>query len=389
MAGMQPHGFALRQDIKPPPWRPRKYHFILCFRRKQLEDIVIGTFQGDTNMIIVMQQGASSREIQDVEREIRDLGYTPHPIRGVERTVIGAIGDERGKSRLQALETSPGVESVIPILKPYKLAGMELKKDKSLINIADSFSFGGREIPVIAGPCCVEGKDQICDTALAVKEAGACGLRGGAYKPRTSPYSFQGLEEEGLKMLAEARKISGLPICTEVMRETNVQLVSQYADIIQIGTRNMQNFDLLKAVGQQRKPVILKRGLASTIREWLMSAEYIMSQGNMNVILCERGIRTFETSTRNTLDINAIAVLKHETHLPVIVDPSHATGHSAYVEDMALAAVAAGADGLMIEVHMDPHAAWSDGSQSLTPAAFTAMMSRLRRVAEAVDRTIA
>ncbi len=339
-------------------------------------------------MIIVMRQGASKKEIQDVEQEIQDFGYTPHPIYGVERTVIGAIGDERGKARLQALETSPGVEQVIPILKPYKLAGVELRKEKTLIEIANSVVFGGRDIPIIAGPCCVESEEQICTTAESVKKIGATVLRGGAYKPRTSPYSFQGLEEEGLLMLCEARKATGLPICTEVMRESNVQLVAKHADILQIGTRNMQNFDLLKAVGQVDKPVMLKRGLASTIREWLMSAEYIMSQGNMNVILCERGIRTFETATRNTLDINAITVLKHETHLPVIVDPSHATGHWEYVEDMALAAVAAGADGIMVEVHPDPHHAWSDGSQSLTPEKFQDMMAKLRKVAEAVGRKI-
>ncbi len=339
-------------------------------------------------MIIVMRNGASKKEIQDVEQEIQDFGYTPHPIYGVERTVIGAIGDERGKTRLQALETSAGVEQVIPILKPYKLAGVELRKDKTIIDIGDGVTFGGKEIPIIAGPCCVESEEQICETAVAVKAAGAKVLRGGAYKPRTSPYSFQGLEEEGLIMLKEAKKKSGLPICTEVMRETNVQLVAKYSDILQIGTRNMQNFDLLKAVGQTDTPVMLKRGLANTIREWLMSAEYIMSQGNMNVILCERGIRTFETATRNTLDLNAITVLKHETHLPVIVDPSHATGHWEYVEDMALAAIAAGADGIMIEVHPNPHEAWSDGSQSLTPEKFGAAVTKMKKVAEAVGRKI-
>lgn len=339
-------------------------------------------------MIIVMRSGASKKEIQDVEQEIRDFGYTPHPINGVERTVIGAIGDERDKARLQVLETSPGVESVIPILKPYKLAGVELRKEKSIISVSDSMAFGGSKIPVIAGPCCVESIEQICATAEAVKAAGATALRGGAYKPRTSPYSFQGLEEEGLKMLKEAKDRTGLPICTEVMRETNVELVAKYADIVQIGTRNMQNFDLLKAVGQIRKPVMLKRGLANTIREWLMSAEYIMSQGNMNVILCERGIRTFETATRNTLDLNAVTVLKRETHLPVVVDPSHATGHWEYVADMSLAAIAAGADGLIIEVHPNPHEAWSDGSQSLTPENFQRLVIKMRKVAEAVGRSI-
>jgi len=338
-------------------------------------------------MIIVMRSGASKQEIADIEREIEGMGYTPHPIYGVERTVIGAIGDERGKARLQVLETSPGVERVIPILKPYKLAGMELHKEKTRVDV-DGVLFGGEKIPVIAGPCCVETLEQICGTAEAVKKAGATVLRGGAYKPRTSPYSFQGLEEEGLHMLMSAKERTGMPICTEVMKENAVDLVVEHADILQIGTRNMQNYDLLKAVGQVRAPILLKRGMSSTIREWLMSAEYIMSQGNMEVILCERGIRTFETSTRNTLDLNAVAVLKRETHLPVVVDPSHGTGHWEYVEDMAMAAVAAGADGIMVEVHTNPHEAWSDGAQSLTPDKFAAMMEKLRKVAAVVGRVI-
>lgn len=338
-------------------------------------------------MIIVMQLGASKKEIADVEASIKDMGYRSHPIYGVERTVIGAIGDEREKTRLQSLELFPGVERVIPILKPYKLAGKELRKDKTAIKVGNTI-FGQKTIPVIAGPCSVEGTEPLCEIAASVKEAGATLLRGGAYKPRTSPYSFQGLEEEGLKMLAEARRRTGLPVVTEVMRESNVGLVAEYSDIIQIGARNMQNFDLLKAVGNVRKPVLLKRGMANTIREWLMSAEYIMSQGNMEVLLCERGIRTFETQTRNTLDLSAICVLKEETHLPVVVDPSHGTGHWAYVEDMALAAIAAGADGLMIEVHANPLEAWSDGAQSLTPRRFARLMERAAKVAAAVDRTV-
>jgi 3-deoxy-7-phosphoheptulonate synthase len=335
-----------------------------------------------------MQKGASKCEIEQVEREIEEMGYKVHPIYGVERTVIGAIGDERGKHRLQQLETSPGVERVIPILKPYKLAGRELHKEKTLVKVGGDVIFGGKKIPVIAGPCSVESMEQICETAVAVKTAGATVLRGGAYKPRTSPYSFQGHAEKGLKMLDEARKKTGLPIDTEVMKESTVDIVAKYADLVQIGTRNMQNFDLLKAVGQTKKPILLKRGLASTIREWLMSAEYILAQGNMDVILCERGIRTFETSTRNTLDLSAISVLKHETHLPVVVDPSHGTGHWEYVEDMALAAIAAGADGIMVEVHPNPHEAWSDGSQSLTPDHFTSFMEKARKVAESVGREI-
>lgn len=338
-------------------------------------------------MIIVMRSGASKKEIEDVQKEIKALGYKPHPIYGTERTVIGAIGDERDKSRLHELETSAGVESVIPILKPYKLAGLELHKEKTKINVGDVV-FGTKKIPVIAGPCCVENLEQIVMTAEEVKKAGASCLRGGAYKPRTSPYSFQGLQEEGLKMLKIAKEKTGLPIVTEVMSENTVELVAEYADVLQIGARNMQNFDLLKAVGQVKKTVMLKRGLANTIKEWLMSAEYIMSQGNLQVILCERGIRTFETATRNTLDLNAITVLKHESHLPVIVDPSHATGHWEYVEDMALAAVAAGADGIMVEVHPDPHHAWSDGSQSLTPDKFKKLMRKMAKVAEAIGREI-
>jgi 3-deoxy-7-phosphoheptulonate synthase len=338
-------------------------------------------------MIIVMRKGASKREIEDVQKEIVGMGYTPHPIIGVERTVIGAIGDEREKARLQVLETSAGVERVIPILKPYKLAGIELRKEKTRIDVG-GVVFGGKRVPVIAGPCSVEGREQILISAKAVKRHGASMLRGGAYKPRTSPYSFQGLQEEGLVLLEEAGRKSGLPVCTEVMKESTVDLVARHADMLQIGARNMQNYDLLKAVGEVRKPVLLKRGLSSTIREWLMSAEYIMSQGNMQVLLCERGIRTFETQTRNTLDLSAVSVLKRETHLPVIVDPSHGTGHADYVEDMALAAVAAGADGLMIEVHPNPHEAWSDGSQSLTPERFGVLMKRLKPVAEAVDREV-
>jgi len=322
-----------------------------------------------------------------VMKEIESMGYQTHPIFGVERTVIGAIGDERGKARLQQLETSPGVERVIPILKPYKLAGLELRK-KTPVTVAPGVVFGGMKLPVIAGPCSVESHEQIIATAEAVKQAGATLLRGGAYKPRTSPYSFQGLEEEGLKMLAAAREKTGLPIVTEVMKESVLPLVADYADVLQIGTRNMQNFDLLKAVGQTRKPVMLKRGLASTVHEWLMSAEYIMAQGNLDVILCERGIRTFETLTRNTLDLSAVPALKQESSLPVIVDPSHGTGHASFVPDMARAAVAAGCDGIMVEVHPDPHEAWSDGSQSLTPAAFAELMDSLRSVAAAVGREI-
>lgn len=339
-------------------------------------------------MLVVMQRGASRKAIQDVMKEIVRMGYKTHPIYGVQRTVIGAIGDERGKARLQALETCEGVERVIPILKPYKLAGRELHRNRTRVKVGRDVVFGGRRLVVIAGPCSVEGMEQICGTAAAVKRSGAAVVRGGAYKPRTSPYSFQGLQEEGLKMLAEAGRRTGMPVVTEVMKESTVGLVCRYADMLQVGARNMQNYDLLKAVGLVRKPVLLKRGMANTVQELLMSAEYIMSQGNMQVVLCERGIRTFETATRNTLDLNAVAVLRRETHLPVIVDPSHGTGHSDLVEDMALAAIAAGADGLMVEVHPSPHEAWSDGSQSLDPGQFSRLVKRARRVARAVGRVL-
>jgi 3-deoxy-7-phosphoheptulonate synthase len=281
-----------------------------------------------------------------------------------------------------------GVESVVPILKPYKLASKEVKKESSIIRINDNVSIGGREIVVMAGPCSVENERQIIETAIAVRDAGARVLRGGAYKPRTSPYSFQGLEEEGLKLLDKARRESGLPVATEVVNPETAELVAQYADILQIGARNAQNFALLKKVGQMKKPVLLKRGMSMTIQEFLMSAEYVMSEGNQSVILCERGIRTFETATRNTLDLSAIPVLKEQTHLPVIADPSHGTGNHHYVSPMALAAVACGADGLMIEVHPDPEHATSDGPQSLRPDKFAIMMMSLRKIAESVGRSI-
>jgi len=280
------------------------------------------------------------------------------------------------------------VESVLPILQPYKLASKEVKKERSIIRVTDTVAIGGKEIIVMAGPCSVEGEEQIIETALAVRDAGAQMLRGGAFKPRTSPYSFQGLEEEGLKLLAKAREASGLPFVTEVINPETVDLVAEYSDMLQIGARNAQNFALLKRVGQIRKPVLLKRGMSMTIQEFLMSAEYIMSEGNQSVILCERGIRTFETATRNTLDLSAIPVLREKTHLPIVADPSHGTGNYHYVAAMAFAAVAAGADGLMIEVHSDPDHASSDGPQSLKPSKFAKMMEKLKLFAEAADRTL-
>ncbi|MDO9081210.1 MAG: 3-deoxy-7-phosphoheptulonate synthase, partial [Desulfuromonadales bacterium] len=275
-------------------------------------------------MIIVMKQNASKEELAEVKKQIRAFGYRPHVIHGETRNVIGAVGDERGKSILQALESYSGVESVVPILKPYKLASREVKQEKSIFEIAPGLVIGGPQVIIMAGPCSVESEAQIVETALAVKAAGATVLRGGAFKPRTSPYSFQGMEEEGLRLLALAREASGLPIVTEVVNPLDVELVAKYSDILQIGARNVQNFALLKTVGQIDKPILLKRGMATTIQEYLMSAEYILSEGNRRVILCERGIRTFETATRNTLDISAVPVLRELTHLPVIIDPSHA-----------------------------------------------------------------
>ncbi len=339
-------------------------------------------------MIIVMKAGAAKKEKDEVLKRIRELGYKPHVIHGTTRDVIGAIGDERGKLVLQSIESMHGVESVVPILKPYKLASKEVKKEPSVIRISDTVAIGDREIVVMAGPCSVESERQIIDTAIAVQKAGARVLRGGAYKPRTSPYSFQGMEEAGLKLLAKAREESGLPFVTEVVNPETAELVAEYADILQIGARNSQNFALLKKVGQLKTPVLLKRGMSMTIQEFLMSAEYVMSEGNQAVILCERGIRTFETATRNTLDLSAIPVLREQTHLPIIADPSHGTGNHHYVAPMAFAAVAAGADGLMIEVHPDPEHASSDGPQSLKPDKFAAMMVKLRLIAESVERAL-
>lgn len=337
-------------------------------------------------MIIVMKAGAAKKDKEEVLKRIKELGYKPHVIHGTTRDVIGAVGDERGKQVLQGIESMHGVESVVPILKPYKLASKEVKTEPSVVRVSDTVAVGGHDVIVMAGPCSVENERQIIETAHAVREAGAKVLRGGAFKPRTSPYSFQGLEEEGLKLLAKARAETGLPIVTEVVNPETADLVAEYADILQIGARNAQNFALLKKVGQLRKPVLLKRGMSMTIQEFLMSAEYVMSEGNQAVILCERGIRTFETATRNTLDLSAIPVLKEKTHLPVIADPSHGTGDYHYVAPMAFAAVAAGADGLIIEVHPDPERASSDGPQSLKPKKFAAMMAKLRLIAGSVER---
>ncbi|NLN42624.1 MAG: 3-deoxy-7-phosphoheptulonate synthase [Clostridiales bacterium] len=337
-------------------------------------------------MIIVMKPGATQKQIEAVEKQLQELGFHTHPIYGEVKTVIGAIGDKR-MVKANNIVHMDGVENIVPIMSPYKLVSRELINENTIIDI-DGVSIGGNELAVMAGPCAVESEKQLMEVAIKVKEAGAKILRGGAYKPRTSPYSFQGLEEEGLKLLANVGKETGLKIVTEVVDTRDVELVSQYADILQIGARSMQNFRLLSECGKASKPVLLKRGLSATIEEWLMAAEYILSAGNPNVILCERGIRTFETATRNTLDINAIPVVKELSHLPIIVDPSHATGNWRWVEAVAKASIAAGADGLMIEVHPDPSSASSDGPQSLKPEKFSDLMMGLKPIAQAVNRVI-
>lgn len=337
-------------------------------------------------MIIVLRPDATEEQKYHIVRKLKSLGLQAHISKGTERTVIGAIGDE-AVLRTIPLEAIPGVEAVHPILKPYKLASREFRKENTVIRVGNA-EIGGRKIVVMAGPCAVENKALLVQIADEVKKAGAGFLRGGAFKPRTSPYTFQGLGEEGLKYLAEARERTGLPVVTEVMDPRDMDAIVKYADMVQIGARNMQNFRLLKEVGEHHKPVLLKRGISATIKEWLMSAEYIMAGGNHNVILCERGIRTYETATRNTLDLSAVPVLKQLTHLPVIVDPSHAVGKWDLVAPMAKAAVAAGADGLMIEVHSNPEEALSDGEQSLKPGVFKQLMDELRPIAKAVGREI-
>jgi len=338
-------------------------------------------------MMIIMKSDASEEQINHVADTLKKMGFGVHLSRGIERTVIGAIGDKRTVA-IENVMQLPGVSEVVPIRKPFKLVSREFKKDDTVVDIGGGVKIGGREpICVIAGPCSVESKEQIIETAEIVKKAGAKALRGGAFKPRTSPYAFQGLGEEGLKYLAEARNKTGLPIVTEVMDTRDVELVKKYADMLQIGARNMQNFNLLKEVGKAKKPVLLKRGIGATIEDLLMAAEYILSEGNKNVVLCERGIRTPETYTRNTLDLNAVPVVKKLTHLPIIVDPSHGIGAWDLVPAMAKASIAAGADGLIIEVHPKPEEAMSDGAQSLKPDNFMSLMSELKKVAEAVGRT--
>ncbi|MBE7414962.1 MAG: 3-deoxy-7-phosphoheptulonate synthase [Deltaproteobacteria bacterium] len=337
-------------------------------------------------MIIVLKKDAAEDTVEHVVEKIKGAGLSVHISKGKERTIIGAIGDEALLAGI-SLEALPGVESVMPILKPYKLVSREFSKEGTVIDVG-GVKIGDTELQVIAGPCSVESIDSIVSCATAVQAAGARILRGGAFKPRTSPYDFQGLGADGLKLLAEARKKTGLPIISELMDPRDTELLCEYVDIVQIGARNMQNFRLLTEVGRAKKPVLLKRGLSATIKEFLMSAEYIASQGNSQIILCERGIRTFETSTRNTLDLSAVPVLKEETHLPVFIDPSHGAGRWGLVAPLAKAAVAVGADGLMIEVHTDPENALCDGAQSLKPSKFALLMNDLRKVAVAVGRTL-
>ena len=337
-------------------------------------------------MIIVLRPDATKEQISHIIEKVEKLGLKAMVSKGVERTIIGVIGEE-DILRVQPLEAFPGVEKVMPILKPYKLASREFKKEDTVVD-ADGVKIGGKKIVIMAGPCSVESMEGLLEIGKSVKSAGALVLRGGAFKPRSSPYSFQGLGEEGLKYLKEVKKATGLKIVTEVMDTRDIELVEKYADILQIGARNMQNFNLLKEAGLSKKPVLLKRGISATIKEFLMSAEYILSSGNFNCILCERGIRTFEDATRFTLDLSAIPVIKRLSHLPIIVDPSHGTGKWHLVSSMSKAAVAAGADGLLVEIHPNPEDAYSDGAQSLLPEKFEQMMKELRPVARAVEREI-
>jgi 3-deoxy-7-phosphoheptulonate synthase len=331
-----------------------------------------------------MQAGAPEEQLQKVISEIESLGYTAHLMRGVERNVIGCLGDERGKQQLKSLEAIAGVEKVVPILSPYKLAAKQLRQEPSVIKIADGVTVGGKDLLIIAGPCSVESEEQIVGAAKAVKASGANALRGGAFKPRTSTYAFQGLGEEGLRLLQVAKKETGLPIVTEIIDHHMLDMVASNADVLQVGARNMQNYSLLKELGTIKKPILLKRGLSATVEEWIMAAEYILAAGNPNVILCERGIRTFETVTRNTLDLNAVPAAKERTHLPILVDPSHGTGVAKYVSAMSKAAIACGAAGIIVEMHPNPVEALSDGAQSLDPAGFEELMAELNVISKAL-----
>jgi 3-deoxy-7-phosphoheptulonate synthase len=337
-------------------------------------------------MLVVMKPNATEAQVDAVVERIRSLGFSPHAIPGAQRTAIGITGNKGGLDPA-LFESLPGVREAIRVSQPFKLVSREVKEEDTVLDVS-GVAIGGKRLVVMAGPCSVESKEQVLEAARAVKAAGATMLRGGAYKPRTSPYEFQGMAEDGLKLLALAREETGLRIVTEAMDLETLAMVADYADMVQIGARNMQNFSLLKQLGRMGKPVLLKRGPSATIKEWLMAAEYVVAHGNGQVALCERGIRTFETATRNTLDLNAVPVLKSLTHLPVIVDPSHGIGLRAHVPAMARAAVAAGADGLIIEVHPCPEKALSDGQQSLTPEEFAGLMAQVRIIAGAVDRPV-
>ena len=338
-------------------------------------------------MVVIMKPGFTQRELEEAVRSMEQGGVKVMISRGSETTILGAEGDARGLDE-EKLSQLPGVERVMRVSEPYKKANRKYHPDDSVIDIGGGVKVGGKKLTVIAGPCSVESETQITAVARAVKESGAAALRGGAYKPRTSPYSFQGMGEKGIELLLEAKEQTGLPIVTELMSPDQIPLFEEKVNLVQIGARNMQNFDLLKKVGKMKKPILLKRGLSSTIEEWLMSAEYIMAAGNDQVILCERGIRTFETYTRNTLDLSAVLAVKSLSHLPVVVDPSHACGRAAMVERMSMAAIAAGADGLIIEVHNDPKNALCDGAQSITPDDFAALMPKLSQVAGCVGREL-
>ncbi len=340
-------------------------------------------------MIIVMEQGATDGQVQHVVDLVREMGLREHVIVGTERTVVAVLGDDRAKDK-DKLENAGGVEKVMPVLAPYKMASREVKKERSVVPLGGRLggTAGGKKLALIAGPCSVEDRVKLLEIAHMVKDAGATGLRGGAFKPRTSPYAFQGMGEKGLEILAEAREQTGLAVVTEIMSIDQVELVCRYADVLQVGARNMQNFNLLWAVGEQRKPVLLKRGIAATLEEFMLAAEYIMSRGNSQVILCERGIRTFETHCRNTLPLATVPEVHRISHLPILVDPSQGTGHAHLVPDMCKAAIACGADGLIIECHNDPEHALTDGAQSITPATLKAMYGTLKKLAAAVDREI-
>jgi 3-deoxy-7-phosphoheptulonate synthase len=338
-------------------------------------------------MIIVLRPKATDKQIDHIVEKTKELGLKSHVSRGVERTIIGLIGPE-DVLRVTPLEIFPGVEEVIPVLAPYRLVSREFQRKNSQIKITSNLKIGGKKIILMAGPCSVENRKSLLSIAKKVKQSGATVLRGGAFKPRTSPYDFQGLGEEGLKYLKEAAEKFGLAIASEVIDPRHIELMSKYVDILQVGARNMQNFVLLKEIGMTKKPVMLKRGISATIKEWLMSAEYILSEGNFNVVLCERGIRTFETATRNTLDINAVAVVKQLSHLPVVVDPSHGTGKWGLVPPAARASVAAGCDGLIIEVHENPEKALSDGGQSLLPKNFNHLVKQLHKISLVIGRDL-